>query len=572
MLATQFISKLEHRRASLRLLRAVILWLGPTLWPVTSILIGILIVAPGVADERRAKTPEDIESQIKRLIQNLDSPSFAVREAASMKLSKAGSRALRPLAINVLHGSPEATWRTQKAIESIAVRGNEDGFYKSISLLKTLYFDFEIAQLQSQWTLQQKYNVIKRMRELNAIVVDPGENRLASNTDLRQQLLFGNNIRVIDPFANPGFVVSGSGALRLAPKVRRPAVRRKNLDEKTTIQQIDKILVSDVKKNREFAIGKPTPAQLPNTINSKEKIANVANDLERQILMQRAIMARPNQSSVNSANGISVRFTSRWQGSSQDITALQSLPGLSRIELEEFNPGKDQLTELAKVESINGISIIGSQVRNRELTFLKSFPKLRDIDFENRTIDADTLTKIANLPSLGNITFRKCEIENGALKELAKFKGLRSLFFNEMQIGAEIFESLEVLKNLNYVNLSICKFETVSFQKLVRVRPSLQIVFTPQAFLGVRGPIDLSDRQGCQISSVIAGSGAEQGGMEIGDIIQEVNGQIIQRFEDLRLHIAQHKEGETLNVIVLRGSEKVDLKIVLTRYDENLRN
>ena len=579
MLAIQTISNLDRYRTGARLrlqtsipkavLGNLCLLLG---WLFVTLAMGNFVAALSFADERRAKNPENIESQIVRLIRNLDSPSFAAREAASSKLSNAGSRALRPLAINALHGTPEAAWRTQRAIESIAVRGNEDNFFKSVGILKTLYFDFEINQLQAQWKLQQKYSVIKRLRDLNAIVVDPGENRLASNTELRQQILFGNNIRVMDPFANPGFVISGSGELRLAPKVCRPAMRRKDLDERTTISQIDKILVNDIENNRELAIGKPTPTKLPDVTNPKTKIANVANNLDRQIAMQRAIMARPNLSRMNSANGISVRFTDQWSGSTEDIAALQSLPGLSRIELVEFNPGKEQLSALAKVESINAITIAGAQIPNRDLTFLESFPKLRDIDFENRPIDADSLSKIASLSSLGNVTFRTCDIEPDSLQEFANSKGLRSLFFNEMHIDSGIFESLRKLKNLNYVNLSICKFETVAFKELVRARPSLQIVFTPQAFLGVRGPIDLSDRQGCQISAVIAGSGAEQGGMQIGDVIKKVNGQVIQRFEDLRLHIAQHKAGETLNVVVVREKKEVDLKITLTRYDDNLRN
>ncbi len=140
-----------------------------------------------------------------------------------------------------------------------------------------------------------------------------------------------------------------------------------------------------------------------------------------------------------------------------------------------------------------------------------------------------------------------------------------------MQIDADIFQALARLDSLTDVNLSICKFKTTDYQELMKTRPDLRIAYTPQAFLGVRSAGFANGRE-CQISDVVAGSGAEKGGIQIGDIIEKIDGQPIDQFEDLRLHIAQHKAGEALEVQVRRNLAVINLTVVLGSAKNNLEN
>ncbi len=61
-------------------------------------------------------------------------------------------------------------------------------------------------------------------------------------------------------------------------------------------------------------------------------------------------------------------------------------------------------------------------------------------------------------------------------------------------------------------------------------------------------------------------------GIQVGDVIMKIDGQPIEQFEDLRLHIAQHKAGESLEVQVRRDLEVIKLTVVLGSAKNNLEN
>jgi len=76
-------------------------------------------------------------------------------------------------------------------------------------------------------------------------------------------------------------------------------------------------------------------------------------------------------------------------------------------------------------------------------------------------------------------------------------------------------------------------------------------------------PPDHSQTGGALISDVIPQSGAAKAGIEIGDIIEFINGESIVQFEDLRLQIAQYRAGETLNVGIIRDGEAMEVEVQL---------
>ena len=59
--------------------------------------------------------------------------------------------------------------------------------------------------------------------------------------------------------------------------------------------------------------------------------------------------------------------------------------------------------------------------------------------------------------------------------------------------------------------------------------------------------------------------------MKVNDVIESINGQKVEVFEDLRLHVAQHHPGEKLDVTVNRLGKLVELKIELSSLDKELR-
>ncbi len=541
-------------------------------------IFSVMSVTFVAADDQLPFDAASLDNQIASYVAQLDDLSFVAREKAMQQLAVIGGPAIRPLAIKVLNGSPEAAWRAKHSLELIGTQGDEDTFFKSIGVLQLFYLAGseslrgKIVQLQQQWRLEQKRNAIARLRVLGATVLDPLENAPAftNEPDNFGGPFFGNDFLMP---AQAELVFPGDPLLPENNFKPRPEFKKSTLNTVETTRQIDQILSASLAENRERIFDDaadplesrdPTPADF-----------DQARQLQMEVRIQRMqIVAAGGQNgdflNFGSGAGITVSLDERWQGTVEDLRELQKLAGLSRVELSNFNPGAEQLAELSKLSSVTALKIVGTELTVDEFAPLAELSQLSELDFVGRVIDAKVLKMFSDSKSLGHLSFTDCEISPIALNELAKYPALRSIFFQDMQIESPIFLALERLENLNYVNLSICKFETAAYRKFEAARPMLQIAFTPQAFLGVRGgALNYDDLAGCEISEVVEDSGAEKGGLLVGDQIASVDGQPIERFEDLRLHIAQHKVGEVLTVVVSRDGKPVELKIELSQNQAN---
>ena len=550
------------------------------LWRLASFLsiFSAISVSSVAADDQLPFDAASLDNRIASYVAQLDDLSFVAREKAMQELAVIGCPAIRPLAIKVLKGSPEAAWRAKHSLELIGTQGNEDTFYKSIGVLQLFYLAGseslrgKIAQLQQQWRLEQKKNAIDRLRTLGATVLDPLENApaFANELDNFGGPFFANDFLMPAPAE---IVFSGDSTLPESNFKPRPEFKKSTLNTVETTREIDQILTASLAENRERILSDsadPSEAlDLTPTDIDQARLLPIEMRIQR---MQIVAAARQNGDFLNfgSGGGITVSLDERWQGSVEDLREMQKLTGLSRIELSNFNPGAEQLAELSKLSSITALKIVGTELSVDEFAPLAELSQLSELEFADRVIDAEVLKKFSASKSLGHLSFTDCEIGPTVLHELATYPALRSIFFEEMQIESSIFQALESLDNLNYVNLSICKFETAAYRKFEAARPMLQIAFTPQAFLGVRGgALNYDDLAGCEISEVVADSGAERGGLLVGDQIESVDGQPIERFEDLRLHIAQHKVGEILTVVVSRDGKPIELKIELSQNQAN---
>ena len=74
---------------------------------------------------------------------------------------------------------------------------------------------------------------------------------------------------------------------------------------------------------------------------------------------------------------------------------------------------------------------------------------------------------------------------------------------------------------------------------------------------------NLSVDSGAYVSSVDAGSGAEAGGIEAGDIITALDGEKVESAIDLTLAVRSHNPGDTVTVTVNRNGETVELEVTL---------
>ena len=77
---------------------------------------------------------------------------------------------------------------------------------------------------------------------------------------------------------------------------------------------------------------------------------------------------------------------------------------------------------------------------------------------------------------------------------------------------------------------------------------------------------NLPVEHGMQLSSVITGRGAEDAGLEKGDIIVSLDGQDLHGYKLFLDLIRTHKAGDTVDLSYYRGAEKHDIEIQLSSY------
>lgn len=93
--------------------------------------------------------------------------------------------------------------------------------------------------------------------------------------------------------------------------------------------------------------------------------------------------------------------------------------------------------------------------------------------------------------------------------------------------------------------------------------PYLGIVYsdiTAQAAAEQNLPV----QAGALITGVTAGTPAAKAGVQEGDIVTAINGQILNEGTTLRTVLFQYKPGDTLTLSVVRGTQKLDIKVQTT--------
>jgi S1-C subfamily serine protease len=102
-----------------------------------------------------------------------------------------------------------------------------------------------------------------------------------------------------------------------------------------------------------------------------------------------------------------------------------------------------------------------------------------------------------------------------------------------------------------------------------------------QAFLGVSSAdiADLSDalleqhgieeESGAVVTEVVPGSAADEGGLEIGDVIVAIDGEAVETSTDVRDQVLAHEPGDDVEVRVLRQGEEEVLTVTLGRRGDD---
>jgi hypothetical protein len=512
-----------------------------------------------------AQKAEDpvLTSKMLSYIHTLDSPRFDERESAVEKLSSLGTAAIRPVALQIVSGTPESVWRSKQVLESIGIRGDEETFLKSVCVLKLLFvgendvLTQRISELEIQWRMEQKRNILGHLKSKGARVVDGAEQvRLGVNND---ELLIWEGLQsgIVAEFDESG------------PRPGLPAVKVSNIrPSQEALREVDRILNASVEENRDRLFGASAKTDAGGQALSE---GGVDPEILMQLRMQRRfgvvmggqLIGRNREFPVD---GVTLVLDAQWRGNSDDLGRIRGLPDLKRVEIDHVDLPVDQVQMLTNSASVSSIKVAGNEFSTDHFQQFKICSSLQDFEISDRTIKSGELESLGDLPNLIGLTLERVEVTPELIKELHQCKQLISIAMFEMKLVSEAIMSFAKIRSLRMLNLELCKFPVKAYRSLKQDRPELEIAFTPQALLGVRGPLNLSDTR-CEIAQVVPNSGADLGGVKPGDVVLKIDGQNVEMFEDLRLHVAQHQAGEVLSLTVDRDGQTVELKIQLTPFE-----
>ena len=72
-----------------------------------------------------------------------------------------------------------------------------------------------------------------------------------------------------------------------------------------------------------------------------------------------------------------------------------------------------------------------------------------------------------------------------------------------------------------------------------------------------------------RISHVYEGTGADEAGLESGDIVLKLNGVDIEDHDELTDALSEYESGDTVNILVRRGDLDMDMDVVLGKQPES---
>ena len=519
---------------------------------------------------------------LRQAIAGLRSQNFLQRERAQKRLAEFGESALRPLAIEMLERHPESSWRARQVLEKIGTTGTESTFLKAIGILQIFFnegnleLESRLAQLEYQWRLERKNHILETLRAKGATINDNSRSSQPIGDDLelwpRQQVIEMQWIGEDDPeiiirqrgirFDNRS--ESGTGEEKKSGTANNGNVpSAAKLTDQELMTVVDQILAASIEENRRKFYQQPSRSAVPES-------AELAGELFLNLEIQRNII-RPGMEWETRYQAIEIRLGPKWKGEDFDLDRLLEIDAPLVVGLEKVDLHPAQFTSLSTLKNVVEVIVTGNELPAEKLGWLDSFPNLKKLTLENRLIDAETARAIGQINPIRYLSLTGCQLTSASFSRMSELENLNYLNLREIDIPADAFDALRSCPRLRFINLDLCKFPKDAFLKFSRFRPDVQINFTPRAFLGVQAVTFDTDGNPCEISRVVPNSAADKAGLLAGDIIKKIDGQRIAKFEELRLHVAQHQPGERLELEVERNGQRLDLTVELMPFDENLR-
>jgi len=259
------------------------------------------------------------------------------------------------------------------------------------------------------------------------------------------------------------------------------------------------------------------------------------------------------------------------QGGGSASTRASAALGLISKEREE--QAYEQLTAAGLKLGYREFAISSTQVNDNvviidsawngdieTLRWLRWIKRVSYAVIQGEAANAEVMELVVRMPDLRTIVIRDAKLNSDIFTALAKLERIDQLQFSYVKLTDDDAEKIAKLQIRMQLGLMGTDLPTEALTKLRNAMPHLAIDFKMGGFLGVKCN-RLSDA--CQIDEVIRNGAAADAGLAAGDIIENINGVPIARFDDLISEISTHVAGDEIDIAFDRQVEKKSVKLVL---------
>jgi hypothetical protein len=496
--------------------------LGRNLWLAVCGLVLFAPVAragePAAGSTRPGPSPEELRGWV----QQLDADEYDVREEAAGKLTAAGAAAIEALALGMTSDQAEVAWRCAAALEQIGLEGDE----KTIDQI---------------------------VKQLDAAAAKSGKklNSLARDLHARQKQFRRN--RAIAQIRKNGGQIAGVGI-------------DGGIEEMGMAPMIGPVMVFD---GPAIAIAEPVEAiAIPEPLPEMEAPAplgifgGLAKAIARALV---PVAGRPEPDVADLHVPPEPKIKLLDLPYAPDEPAGDEKP--AAVKPAEEKPREDKPAEEKPAEALPAPAVPESEpapaaeaaaeagdVAVAEVAFAEA---MIAVDFgavgpggmeaggwaqlaldQNWRGGDDGLSVLADVPDVTQIDIRGAKLTDKALDHLAH------------------------LPRLTMVNLRQSPFTRDGLLKFHRRKPSVQVYARGEAMLGVNADLGSSP---LLLNMVYDGSSASDVGLQVGDVVHEIDGVKIRDFSELTICISTKKPGDKIDIVYERGGQKHTVAVTLKR-------
>lgn len=209
----------------------------------------------------------------------------------------------------------------------------------------------------------------------------------------------------------------------------------------------------------------------------------------------------------------------------------------------------------------------GSEEDMRLFRFLRSFDTAY---LEGPSINEQLLRQVLAMPNLTRVVLKGPMVNNQLLASLFDARELEHLELLYADVNDEAIDTIVDLPLVGSLRIFGTRITLSGSSRVNKELDGLDIYYGRGGFLGVK-----TTQNDLRVSSVVMGSGAEQGGIQPHDVITHVNDKPIKTFPQLREELANFAPGDKISVVVERatfsalprGVEPVQLQITLGKQE-----